>query len=706
MSLRPEFFRYLDHFGKTCSLAELHRHPENKNAIGLRHDIDHDLDLALEVAHHEHERGLRATYFLLHSHPYWDDPDLLIKCRQLEAYGHEVGIHINVLTEWFMKECDDHAERVHSVIQQLRDGSITIKGVSAHGDRACYEYGFANYWIWQELRGARFGDHVSVEQTSKHNPERPDVVQHLASAEGVPVENESRQVPYPSDHVLHRDDGQSLPLWSLSLRAFGLQYDACYAGFDHYWTDTGGKWIRSSDPLSADLSRGRHQVLMHPVWWRGPQKQFFVLSAARSGSKWLANFIEKATSCRGFHELTLNIERRNSTFVEDKRTNDAYLDLLEDPGLARKRLREAITYLSQQPGDVLDANVYLEPLLPELQSIAPDARIVHLHRDGRDVVRSVISRGWYDAPEDRRHYVPPIPEWDQMTQFERACWYYRHTNESIMPPATARIEFERMVRDLSYLTDQLASLGILVHPLLAEREFPKHINPDRGRLFPPADEWPDEYLDIFHRVCGPLQQMLGYTDVSPAENREETPPPRRQAVNHPMNLAHYDFNADAPPAISADHVSAEIVLNGLSVRTTKTDASSAYVLLTRGRWANVSRKDGLACRPNCYYRGRVEYEMDDRMVVRVFVLYFDQHDNQIRAHQARRLRGDSNQAFFTFSPALNSSHFALAIHLGNCSPDEQMVLKRLSLQAVSLDPRYRSIENTPGLSPARQPARS
>ena len=35
--------------------------------IALRHDVDHDLELALEMAHHEWRLGFKATYYLLHT---------------------------------------------------------------------------------------------------------------------------------------------------------------------------------------------------------------------------------------------------------------------------------------------------------------------------------------------------------------------------------------------------------------------------------------------------------------------------------------------------------------------------------------------------------------------------------------------------------------------------------------------------------------
>ncbi len=317
MSLKPELFDYLDHLGSTVTMREFSRRPDQPDLITLRHDIDHDMHLALELAHHEHRLGLHATYYLLHTHDYFQDERFISKCRQLEAYGHEIGLHINLLTQWLRGEVDDIDLQLRDVLARLRAAGLTITTVSAHGDKACYEHGFSNYWIWRELRG-----------------DDPATSEHGRSAEGVMVDDPTWQVAYPAEHCLRRSDGARLELWCSSLEEHGLTCDAMHAPMDRYWTDSGGSWSRSDDPLQVDLAKGRHQVLMHPIWWRGPKRAIFVLSTARAGSKWLANFVDRAGSCKAVHEWTFNHRREGDGFVPDKRTGDDYMSLVKHPEIA------------------------------------------------------------------------------------------------------------------------------------------------------------------------------------------------------------------------------------------------------------------------------------------------------------------------------------------------------------------------------------
>ncbi|MCA9297362.1 MAG: hypothetical protein KC983_12615, partial [Phycisphaerales bacterium] len=282
MTIKNVYVDLLGHLGQTSTVEALFRDAHRPDIIALRHDIDHDLDLALEMAHVEHALGHRATYYLLHTHDYWHDPMLVDKCRQLVEYGHEVGLHLNVLTEWIDGRIVDLTAHIRELLRPLREGGVPIVGTSAHGDRACYEHQYINYWIWQELRGTN-----------------PSAHENGRSAEGIYVAEPRHQIAYPADERIHRPDGVSMPAWGVSMRACGLLYDAVHVQHDRYWTDTGGRWTRSDDPMRHDLSRGRHQVLVHPFWWRDTPRKIVINTINPEDTTYLAQAINEATSCRG-----------------------------------------------------------------------------------------------------------------------------------------------------------------------------------------------------------------------------------------------------------------------------------------------------------------------------------------------------------------------------------------------------------------------
>ncbi|MBO6514894.1 MAG: sulfotransferase, partial [Phycisphaerales bacterium] len=92
----------------TWAEACRHDRPESESVVILRHDVDHDLETALQMARWEHERGLRATYCILHTAWYYGrftngvqerSKLMLDGCRELQELGHEINIHNNFIVQ-------------------------------------------------------------------------------------------------------------------------------------------------------------------------------------------------------------------------------------------------------------------------------------------------------------------------------------------------------------------------------------------------------------------------------------------------------------------------------------------------------------------------------------------------------------------------------------------------------------------------------
>jgi len=493
MPISDKYRTYLSHFGHTHTCRDTLDMPASRSAIILRHDVDHDLDIALEMARVEHDAGFRATYFLLHTAGYWTDPALVAKCLQLQDYGHEVGLHVNLLTEWMQGTIDDPTKRLHELLEPLRAGGVEISGIAAHGDRACYERHFINYWCFRELR-----------------PDNPVEAEDGRTAEGPRDITHRSRISYPLGHTLTRADGRTLPLWSTSMTDAGIAYHAWHLPFDHYFSDSGGGWTRSADPLTADLSHGRHQVLMHPLYWQGMKRTYFFLSTARSGSKWLARFLDEATPLAVRHEYMLNQSYYDGE-TADKPTA-LYGKLAADPAQVGKLLANAWERRDKIEKDYAEVNVYLESQPDLLKNYFPEARYTLLTRNPKRVVRSIVNRGWYETPTDFAHRAVDVPEWVEQGQFGRACLYVADTLRRLRGLCTDHIRLEDAVADLAGLTRKLESLGIVVHPRLAASAHSQVIDATGNFVFPQADAWTDEQAGTFEHLCGEIAGTLGYSD--------------------------------------------------------------------------------------------------------------------------------------------------------------------------------------------------
>ena len=213
-----EYARFLDSLGglAVVPMRELAR---GVGAVALRHDVDSRLESALELAALEAARGLRATYFVLHTAPYWGEAGLLPRLRGLQELGHEVGFHNDLLTLQRVEGADPRAV-LERELARLRGGGIEVVGAAAHGSPWCHRLGFHNNYVfagWDEPRPGY--------------PNR-DVPEKLDPAE------------------------------------FGLEYEAYHVPHDAYFSDSSFVGGRRAHPADFPLEPGQRSILLvHPDHW-------------------------------------------------------------------------------------------------------------------------------------------------------------------------------------------------------------------------------------------------------------------------------------------------------------------------------------------------------------------------------------------------------------------------------------------------------
>jgi hypothetical protein len=673
--LNSNYIKYLQHFAQTVTMAELHARPEVADLIALRHDVDHDLDAALEMSFWEHCRGFRATYFVLPDAGYWQDARLLDKLLQIQDFGHEIGLHLNALTQWHQGKIADPGQYLGDILDMLRVAGLNVIGVSAHGDRLCYSEQFINYWIFEELR-----------------PRDPLATESGLSAEGIPALDDRYRIGYPKEHMLKRGHGSALPLWSVSMRDLGLAYHAVHVPHDRYFTDSGGGWTRSPDPLSEDLSRGRHQVLIHPEYWRGPQKIFFFLSAARSGSKWLATVLDQATPLHAGHEFSLNHRYEGAHLVQDHVTGPGFVSLDKNKDKARLLLLDARTWIEEQGRDYAEANVYLERFLPQLQEVFPDAVLVHLYRNPADVVRSIINRDWYDTPGDDRHPRIDVAGWESMSQFEKACWYVHAVNERLMP-LEAKIRFEDMVSKPSALEQSLLYLGIAFYPRLAREYYGRVINANSRQELPRASQWPEALWKLFHHICNPMVDELGYGDrastprapcvqVNPELFNNMLRKPGAHEYNMPV--ATLDF-AGLDSLSGLGHKGCALISRPTGLEIVPDKDVHAHVLLGGGQWGRVVNGAGWAPKPAHYYCGELSVRLYGSGTASLFCLTYSSEGEKAEKKLLLVIKAGQDKYTFSFRVRPNASRFNLAVYMSKDDAPEKLVLSRFELRICAMD---------------------
>jgi len=221
-----EVERLLESAAAVVAMREIHAGQRDPDVIGLRHDIDDNagsLQTAVKLAHWEHDRGWRSTYFVLHRSRYWaNEPTLRASLDAIAALGHEIGFHANAVAV-ALRTGGDPLEILDEDLARLRSFGHTVDGVAAHGDELCRRCGFVNDEVFVECARPEMGPPVRV------------------------LAWESRRIrlePRP-------------------LAAFGLAYDTHRLPHGRYLSDSGGRW---NEPFPGS-GTGQLHVLMHSDWW-------------------------------------------------------------------------------------------------------------------------------------------------------------------------------------------------------------------------------------------------------------------------------------------------------------------------------------------------------------------------------------------------------------------------------------------------------
>lgn len=199
--------------------------------IGMRHDVDNDIEPAVWMAAWEAGRGYRSTYYILHSAPYWQDKDVLQGSLEVIAgFGHEIGIHNAVLSEAVRTQHGVDPHRMLSqAIEELEGYGHDISGTVAHGAAECYDKGGRVQLVNDEI----------FSECARPGLGAPD-----RTVAGVKIAPKSLEV-----HC--------------------LEYDANWLKRGAYISDSGGNWSVPGFERIAGLFPypGQLHMLVHPDWW-------------------------------------------------------------------------------------------------------------------------------------------------------------------------------------------------------------------------------------------------------------------------------------------------------------------------------------------------------------------------------------------------------------------------------------------------------
>jgi hypothetical protein len=215
---------------------------DRKIVIGLRHDIDNDLNVAYQFSEVEYKLGFRSTYFILHSAPYYlansnnmnvHSEKIIPILKTMQDKRHfEIGWHNDLVTLQIIYNINP-VTFLHNELNWLRSNGINIFGTASHGSNYCKVYHYINYYFFEECTFpvvTNFNNNVTVPVGSKN-----------------------------------------ITLIKGKMNDFGLKYEAYFLNNNKYFSDAkltdGVRWNIGMLDLNQLQAGDRVIILLHPIHW-------------------------------------------------------------------------------------------------------------------------------------------------------------------------------------------------------------------------------------------------------------------------------------------------------------------------------------------------------------------------------------------------------------------------------------------------------
>jgi hypothetical protein len=244
------------------------------------------------------------------------------------------------------------------------------------------------------------------------------------------------------------------------------------------------------------------------------QRSGFVVSSGRTGTSFLTHLINKhVENAYSLTEPKPAFRRRGLKIL---RRDPYWFERLYCQGFRLAR------HLGHDEHWYIETNHKLYSLLPYLREWYRDPPIIHVVRDGREVVRSWINYGRFMSVNDKTlKLLPNLADedepirklWSDWNPIQRAAWYWAHKVTVIdraEPDLTIRFRdmVDREDPEVFRLLNQFEGISYREEDI--RHELKNKTNRSTSNFITEFASWPDHWKRQFHDLAGKAMDRFAF----------------------------------------------------------------------------------------------------------------------------------------------------------------------------------------------------
>ncbi len=238
---------------------------------------------------------------------------------------------------------------------------------------------------------------------------------------------------------------------------------------------------------------------------------FILVSTGRTGTTLFANMLNSIQDCyvehepipneQYFHRKSLEYPFFSSKYIKDFRLKEIYFRIKKMP--------------ISRYGEV---NGALRRNIKEIKETLPESRIIHIVRDGRDVVSSVLNRNTL-TPDDKNYYglVPDSSiiskkDWTRFDRFQKIAFMWYAENMYMRNNSDFTVRFEDLISSYELAcTNFFSPLNLPIDyetwkKFIGQKMNARKNNKEKFKY----ENWTEDQKHFFNKVCGKEMKQYGY----------------------------------------------------------------------------------------------------------------------------------------------------------------------------------------------------